>query len=116
MCGVGLPAINKLDEFRIFGTPATRTRRPTYGSRWYALDHVFGEATAAGMSETRLEQDYRYKNDFEIWRENQDLGRQNNSMSRPPLESTPIGTNTTNSKTSPIDLIPVRTKTPNPTL
>ena len=31
-------------------------------------------------------------------------------MSQPTLGSTPIGTNTTNGKTSPIDLIPVGTK------
>ena len=36
-------------------------------------------------------------------------------MSRPPLDSTHFGTNTTNGTTSPIDLIPVRTKTPEPT-
>ena len=36
-----------------------------------------------------------------------DFGRQNNSISRTPLDSTPISTNTTNGKTSPIDLIPV---------
>ena len=36
-------------------------------------------------------------------------------MSRPPLDSNPLGTNTTNKKTSPIDSIPVGTKIPDPT-
>ena len=36
-------------------------------------------------------------------------------MSRPPLDLTPIGTNTTNRTMSPIESIPVRTKTPDPT-
>ena len=67
------------------------------------------------MSATRSEQNYSYKNDFQNWRENQDFGRQNILMSRPPLDSTPIVTNTINGKMSPIDSIPVRTKTPDPT-
>ena len=36
-------------------------------------------------------------------------------MSQPPLESPRFGTNTTNITTSPIDLIPVGRKTPDPT-
>ena len=36
-------------------------------------------------------------------------------MSQSPLYSTPLGTNTTNGKTSPIDSIPGGTKTPEPT-
>ena len=39
---------------------------------------------------------------------NQDFGRQNNSMSPPPLDLTPIGMNTINVTTLPIDLIPVK--------
>ena len=42
----------------------------------------------------------------------QDFGRQNDPMSQPTLGLTPLGTITTNEKMSPIDLIPVRTKTP----
>ena len=45
----------------------------------------------------------------------QDFGRQNISMSRPTLDLTPIGKNTTNETISPIDLIPVGTKMPEPT-
>ena len=63
----------------------------------------------------RSEQNYSSKTDFETRRENKDFGRQNNSMSRPPLDSTSLGTNTTNGTMSPIDSIPVRTKTTEPT-
>ena len=56
------------------------------------------------------EHNYSSKNDFETRRENQDFERQNISMSQPPLDSTPFGTNTTNVKKSPIESIPVRTK------
>ena len=47
--------------------------------------------------------------------EDQDFGRQNDPMSRPTLDSTPLGTKTTNGTTSPIDSIQVGTKTPDPT-
>ena len=46
----------------------------------------------------------------------QDFGRQNNPINRPTLDSTALGTNTTNGTTSPIDSIPVGTKTPGPML
>ena len=44
----------------------------------------------------------------------QDFGRQNDPMSRPNLDSTPLGTNKTNVTTSSIESIPVGTKTPEP--
>ena len=113
---LGLPAVNTSDEFNTSGTPATRFRRTMYGPHWSVPDHVFGEVKVVGMSGTSSELNYSYKNGFEIWRKNQDFGRQNISMSRPPLNSNPIVTNTTNVKTSPIDSIHIRTKTPDPTL
>ena len=71
-----LPNVNALDEVNIFGTPTDIIRRLTDVSHSSALDLVFGEATAVGMSATRLEQDYSYKTDFQNWKENQDFGRQ----------------------------------------
>ena len=47
-------------------------------------------------------------------REIQDFEQVNISMTRPTLDSTHIGMNTTNGTTSPIDSIPVVTKTPEP--
>ena len=52
------------------------------------------------MNRTGSDQNYNSKTDFETRRENQDFGRQNNSM--------------TSGTTSPIDLIPVGTKRPEP--
>ena len=78
---LGILAVNASDEFNNFGTPATIFRGPTDGPHWSAPDHVFGEATAVGMSGKRSELDYSYKTDFQNWRENQDFRRQNNSMS-----------------------------------
>ena len=112
---LGLLAVNASDEFNTFIAPTTRLIRTTYRSHWYASVHVLGEAKSVGMIRTRSEQNYSYKTDFEIRRENQDFGRQNNSMSRLPLDSNTIGTNTTNGITSPIDSISVGTKTPDPT-
>ena len=72
---LGLPVVNTSTEFGILGTPATTIRRLKDGSYWSASDHVFGEATSVGMSATRSDQEYSYKTDFEIWRENKDFGR-----------------------------------------
>ena len=63
---LGLPDVNALDELNAFGTPATIIRRPMYGSHWCVPDHVFVEATVVGISTTRSELDYSYKNDFKI--------------------------------------------------
>ena len=43
------------------------------------------------------------------------FGRQNDPMSRPNLDLTPLGKNTTNGTMSPIDAIPFGTRTPEPT-
>ena len=93
---LGLPAVSTSDEFGILGNPATRIISPTDGSHWLFTDYIFGRSTAIGMKVERSDQDYSYKADFEIWRGNQDIGRQNISMSQPPLDSTTIGTNMTN--------------------
>ena len=59
-----LPAVNTSDEFRILGTPSTIIRRLMDVSHWSAPDHVFGEATAVGMSVARSDQEYSNKTDF----------------------------------------------------
>ena len=75
-----------------------------------ATDHVFGEAASVRMSAEKSDHDYSYKTNFEIWRENYEFERHNISMSRPPLNSTPIGTNTTNVTMSHLDSTPIGTK------
>ena len=112
---LGLPAVNTWDEFMSFGTPATKVGRPTDGSNWSTPGHVFGEVTVVGMSGAKSEQKYSYRTDFETRRENKDFGRQNISMSLPPLDLTSFDTNTTNGTMSTINSIPVGTKTPDPT-
>ena len=47
---LGLPSINTSNELGILGTTTNRIINTTYGSHWSAPDHVFGEATAVGMS------------------------------------------------------------------
>ena len=66
------------------------------------------------MSRTRSKKNYSSKMNFETRRENQDFERQENSTSRPPLDSTPFGNKVTNIPTSPINSIIVGTKTPEP--
>ena len=83
---LGLPSANASDELRSFGTPANRVGKPIDVSNWSAPGRVFGKVTAVGMSGTRSEQNHSSKTYFETRRENQDFGRQNISMSRPPLD------------------------------
>ena len=105
-----LPAVHTSNELGSFSTPATIVGRPTDGSNCRAPGHVFGEATAVGVSGTRSEQNCSPKTDFETIRGNQHFERHGISMSQPPLESTPFGMNSTNRTMSPIDWIPAEKK------
>ena len=100
---LGIPAINTLNKSGVLGTKATSIQRPRDVSHCSRPDNIFGEATSAGMSAAKLDHDYSYKTYFEIWRENREFEHQKNSMSQPPLESTPIVTNTINVTTSHLD-------------
>ena len=68
------------------------------------------------MSEAKSYYEYNYKIEFQIWKENEEFERQNISVSQPPLESTPIVTNTSNAKMSHLDSTPVDMKIPDPKL
>ena len=57
---LGLSTINALDESSVLSTPATRIKMSTGGSHWSALDNVFGEETAVGMSEAKSDHEYNY--------------------------------------------------------
>ena len=85
---------------------------PKNGSNWLHPGHDIEEATADGVSETRANNHYNFKSDFEAMREIQDFEQENISMSQPTLDQNPLGTNTTNVIMLPIDLCPVRTKLP----
>ena len=47
---LGILTINTLDEISVLSTTANRIQSLTYGYHWSALDHIFGEVTAVGMS------------------------------------------------------------------
>ena len=113
-----LSYVHTLYEIGSVFIPTTVIRRPTDVSNWLPLVHRIVGITADRVSGTRSEQNYNSKSDFETRRGgvvNKYFGRQNNSMSRPPLTSTPLGTNTNNRTTSPINSITVGTKFPEPT-
>ena len=65
---LGLSPINTLNENDVPSTPANRILWLTYGSHWSAPDHVFGEATSIVTSASNSDHNYKYKNDFLIWR------------------------------------------------
>ena len=79
-----------------------------------AHNYVFGETKAVGVSEVKSDYDYNYKNQFQIWKENKEFERQNFLVGWPPLDSTPIGMNTSNAKISHLDSTPVGAKTAYP--
>ena len=72
---LGILAINTSNKLGVIGPTDTMIRRPMDGYHWFMPDHVFGEATAVGMSAVRSDQDYSYKTDFEILRENQECSK-----------------------------------------
>ena len=112
---MGMSSVHTLDELGYVLIPTTRIGRPTDGYNWLPPGHRIVGVTADIVSGKRSETNYYSKSDFETRRGgvvNQDFGRQNNYMSQPPLESTPLCTNTKNGTTSPIESIPVGTKLP----
>ena len=96
---LGLSYVHTLDELISVFITITRIVRLTDGPNWLPTGHIIGEVTADRVSRMRSEQNYSAKTDFETRGQNQDSGRQNNSTSRPPLGSTPLGTNTNNGTT-----------------
>ena len=107
--------VNTTDKLRSVIVPTTRVGGPTNGYNWFQSRHGIEEATADRVSKTKANNNYNFKCDFETRREIQDCAQENISMSRPTLDSIPIGTNKTNRTTSPIGSIPVGTKSPDPT-
>ena len=95
---LGISTIDALSKGASLWTPATRVGRSTDATYWIAPDHIFGRTTAIGDS-VSAKSDYKYKTDFETWRENQEFERQNNTRSRPPSDSTPVGVKTSDPQT-----------------
>ena len=114
----GLLSVNTLDELSYIFIPTTRIVGPTNGSNWLPPCIYISEATAYRVSGTKAKKHYNFKSEFETRKDkmvDQDFGRQNYPMSRPTLDSTHLGMNKTDISTSPIDSIPVGTKTTDPT-
>ena len=82
---LGFSTINTLYESSVLSTPSTIIRRPMYGFHRSVTDHVFGEATSVGISAVNSDHDYKYKNEFQIWKENKEFDGQLFLMSRPRL-------------------------------
>ena len=112
---LGLLSVNTMDEIGSLFVPTTRIRRLTDRFNWISPGHDISEATSDRASGTKAKNYYNFKSEFETGREkmaDQDFGRQNYPISQPTLDLTPLGKNSTNRTTSPIDSIPVGTKTP----
>ena len=111
-------SVNTTYELRSIFVPTTRIGTPTDGSNCIQPGHYISEASPDIVSGTKGKNHYNFKSEFETRRDkmvDQDFGRQNDPMSRPTLDSTPLGSNTTNGTTLSSDLIPVGTKSPKPT-
>ena len=114
----GLSSVNTMDELGSVFIITNRIGRPMGGSNWILSCHDISESTADRVSRTKAKNHYNFKSEFEARRDkmvDQDFGHQNDLMSRPTLDSTTLGKNTTNGTTSPIDSIIARTKTLEPT-
>ena len=106
----GLTPVNKNDELGSFFVPTDRVGRSTDGSNWLPIGNNISEDTADKVSGNKAKNNYNFKSEYETRRgeiADHDFGRQNDPTSPPTLDSTHLGTNTTNVTTSPIDLIPV---------
>ena len=93
---LGLSSVHTLDELGSIFISTNRIGSPTDGSNWISYIHCIGEVTLDRVIWKIPEKDYSYKTDFETRRGgviNQYFVRQYNSMSRPPLDSTPLVTN-----------------------
>ena len=82
---LGISYTDTLDEVARLSSPPTSIRRPKNASHWSTTNNIFEQATEEGVIKAKPD-DYNYKHDFRIWKENQEFERQTFSRSRPPLE------------------------------
>ena len=93
--------------------PATRFGSPMDVSHWSAPDHIFEKNTVVGDA-VSAKSHYNHKTYFDIWKENMEFESQKNARSRTPLESTPVGTKTSDKKIPFLDSTPIGVKTSDP--
>ena len=94
-----LSFVNTRDELRFVFFPNNRVGRTMDGSNWILPGQDIGESTADRVIVTKAKNNYNFKSEFETRREkmtDQYFGRQNDPISRPTLDLTPLGKNTTN--------------------
>ena len=105
----GFSKIDKLNNGAGIWSPATRVVRPKYVDHWSVQDQYVGESTVVGEAAS-AKSDFNYKTDFEVWRETQIFEHQKIAMSRPPVESIPVGAKMLDAKTPAMDLTPISAK------
>ena len=113
-----LSSANTTDELGSIFVPNDIIGRPTNGFNCLQTGNDISKATADRVSRTKAKNYYNFKSEFETRRDkmlDQNFGCQNYPMSQPLLDLNPLGTNTTNKKTSPIGSIKIGTRTPEPT-
>ena len=113
----GLSSVNTKYELGSIFIPTTIIGRPIHASNWLPPVHDISEATADRVREMKSNNHYNFKSEFESRRDkrvNLDFRRQHDPTSQPTLDSTTLGKNTRKRTTSPIDSIPVGTKTLEP--
>ena len=81
-----LSPVNTTDKLGSVIIPTNRVKMPKNGSNWLHPGHDIEEAAADGVSETRANNHYNFKSDFEAMREIQDFEQENISMSQPTLD------------------------------
>ena len=115
---LGMSFVDTTNEIWSVFASTTRIISSSYVYDWLPRSHFISKATEDIVIETKAKNHYNFKSEFENSRDkvvDQYFGRKHNSTSRPPLDSTPIGTNTTNRTTLPSDSIQFGTKFPKPT-
>ena len=106
---LGLSSVGTTDKLGSVFSPTSRIGSSTHGNNWLVRSHSISGATADIVIRTESKHNYNFKNVFKTRKDkvvDQDFGHQNDSMSRPhleltpmsqpPLDSTPLGTNRNN--------------------
>ena len=94
-----LSSVAKTDEFMSVFVSTNTIGYMTHGSDWLPHIHYIRKATVDRLSGTKAKNHYNFKSEFETRRDKvvvQDFERQNDLMSRPQWDSTPLDTNMTN--------------------
>ena len=98
-------SVKTTDKLRSVFVLTSIIGRTTDVSNWLPPVHNISEATMDRVIGGKQNNHYNLKSEFETRTDkmaDQDFGRQNDPMSQPTFDLTPIGMNMTNRTTSPI--------------